>query len=420
MNLPALTSVSVFGLGKLGACIAGSLAKRGFNVVGVDVDAAKVDAVNRGLPPVEEPLLAETITEGRERLRASLDPKEALATQATFFIPPSPSLPDGSFSNEYLLKSMQSLARVLKEGNKQGHIFVCSSTTTPTACDQVLIPMIEKETGWKCGEGFHFCYNPEFIALGDVVKGLLEPDMVLIGESDAETGRRLEELYQKYCMNSPRIARMSIVSAELTKISVNSYITMKISFTNQLRMIASKLPGSDIHTILDAIGSDSRIGKKYLRAGTSYGGPCFPRDNRLVAYTARQVGLTAPLAEATDQVNESAKMTLAQEVRDQVAPGSTVVILGLSYKPNTYITEESAGLFVAQQLKRSGYRVLVHDFASTPTNSPALHEFEQVDDLASVSKNSEIAAVVACCPWPGYRELALPAGAKLISPWSLR
>src|SRR5262249_5158712 len=151
------------------------------------------------------------------------------------------------------------------------------------------------------------CYNPEFIALGNVIEGLLEPDLVLIGESDSDSGAALAELYKRYNRNSPRIARMSIVSAELTKISLNSFITMKISFTNQLRMIASHYPKADIHDILDAVGSDSRIGKKYLRAGLSYGGPCFPRDNRLLAYAARQAQVEAPLAVASDRVNQRTK-----------------------------------------------------------------------------------------------------------------
>ena len=125
------------------------------------------------------------------------------------------------------------------------------------------------------------------------MKGLLEPDMVLIGQSDPQSGAVLEAMYKKYNQNQPNIARMFIVSAELTKISVNSYVTMKISFTNQLRMIAEQFPKANIHDVLDAIGSDNRIGRKYLRAGLSYGGPCFPRDNRLLAYTARQLGLAA-------------------------------------------------------------------------------------------------------------------------------
>src|SRR5207302_11479889 len=151
---------------------------------------------------------------------------------------------------------------------------------------------------------------PWFVALGNVINGLLETDLVLIGESDRESGTALEERYRKYTRNLPRIARMSIISAELTKISVNSYITMKISFTNQLRMLAGRFPKADIHAILEAIGSDSRIGQKYLRAGLSYGGPCFPRDNRLLAYAARQAGLEAPLAEASDRVNQQTNADL--------------------------------------------------------------------------------------------------------------
>src|SRR5260221_3298537 len=117
---------------------------------------------------------------------------------------------------------MQPIAGAVRARGKKGHLFVCSSTTTPGAMDTVLIPMLERELGGVCGRDFGVCYNPEFIALGNVINGLLEPDLVLIGESDSESGAALEQLYKKYNRNSPRIARMSIVSAELTKISLNS------------------------------------------------------------------------------------------------------------------------------------------------------------------------------------------------------
>src|ERR1051326_7541169 len=339
----SIESISVCGLGKLGACMAATFAARGFSVVGVDIDPEKINKVNDGKPPAEEPLLAETITQANGRLSATNDPAEAGPTDVSFFIPPSPSLPDGSFSNEYLIKAMRPIARAMRDAGKKEHIFVSSSTTTPGAVDGVLIPMLEQETGWRCGSEFHVCYNPEFIALGNVVNGLLEPDLVLIGESDPKAGAALEELYRKYTRNDCRIARMSIISAELTKISVNSYITMKISFTNQLRMIAEQFPKADINVILDAIGTDTRIGKKYLRAGLSFGGPCFPRDNRLLAYTARQSGGAAPLAEASDKVNELTKANLLEKVARVRPAGATVLVLGMSYKPDTYITEESAG-----------------------------------------------------------------------------
>lgn len=414
-----IEKVSVCGLGKLGACIAATIAERGFDVLGVDIDPEKVRRVNAGQPPVEEPLLAETIAAARPRLRATTDHREAVETDVSFFIPPSPSLPDGSFSNEFLLKAMQPIAAAVRAKGKKGHLFVCSSTTTPGAVDGVLIPMLERELGGECGRDFSVCYNPEFIALGNVIMGLLEPDMVLIGESDPESGAALEQLYKKYNRNSPRIARMSIISAELTKISLNSYITMKISFTNQLRMIAEQFPKANIHTILEAIGSDSRIGQKYLRAGLSYGGPCFPRDNRLLAYTARQAGLEAPLAEASDRVNQQTNSNLFEKVQRLATPETIVAVLGLSYKPDTYITEESSGLFLAQQLKRHGYRVLVHDYGAKPANAPSLHEFEQLDDPAGLEKRKDIGLVVICCPWPQYRALKFAPGTKTMTPWKL-
>jgi len=414
-----IQNVSVFGLGKLGSCIAATYAFRGFNVVGVDIDPEKVQRVNSGLPPVEEPLLGEIIGQSRARLRATQDVREALATDASFFIPPSPSLPDGSFSNEFLLKAMQPLAKAAREAGKKGHLFICSSTTTPNACDTVLIPMLEKETGWKCGPDFGFCYNPEFIALGNVINGLLDPDMVLIGESQAEYGEALVAAYKKYNRNQPQIARMSIISAELTKISLNSYITLKISFTNQLRLIAEQFPKADIHVMLDALGSDTRIGKKYLRAGLSYGGPCFPRDNRLLAHAARQVGLEAPLAEASDRVNELTKEKLLEHVRQLVTKEDTVAVLGISYKPDTYITEESAGLYLAQQLKRNGYKVLVHDYGATPANSPSLHEFEVLADPGALAARDDVKVAVLCCPWPQYKSIHFAPATKVVAPWKI-
>jgi UDPglucose 6-dehydrogenase len=400
--------------------MAATFASRGFEVLGVDINAEVVAKINAGQPPVDEPLLPETVQTAGQRLKATINAADAVETDASFFIVPSPSLPDGSFSNEFLMRAMQSVAQAVKAARKTNHLFVCSSTTTPGACRQVIIPMLEQQLGGKCGKAFGFCYNPEFIALGNVVRGLLEPDMVLIGESDERNGALLEELYKKYNTNRPKIARMSITSAELTKISVNSYVTAKISFTNQLRMIAEQYADTDIHAILSAIGADSRIGHKYLRPGLSYGGPCFPRDNRLVAYAAKQVGLRAPLAEATDAVNEMSKERLAQQALASVKSGDAIAVLGMSYRPGSYIVEESAGLHVAQSLKRNGCRVLVHDCAANTKNSPSLLEFETLSDLEKLKSDKRVKAVVICCEWEGYGRIALPLGVKVFDPWGVR
>jgi UDPglucose 6-dehydrogenase len=419
-NVESLNSIAVFGLGKLGACIAATLAARGFKVIGVDIDPEKVRRINAGEPPVEEPLLAETIKEGRSRLRATTNIADAVQADASFYIPPSPSLLDGSFSNEFLLRAMQPMAKAIKAASKKGHLFVVNSTTTPGAMRGVILPMLEQETGWHCGREFGLCYNPEFIALGNVVRALLEPDMVLIGEADSVSGQRLADLYERYNTNKPRIARMSLTSAELTKISLNSYVTMKISFTNQLRLIAEKFPDANIHDMLAAIGCDTRIGSKFLKSGVSYGGPCFPRDNRLVVYTARQHGVEAPLAEASDNVNEISKRALADQALALVKPGETVAVLGLAYRPQTYIVEESSGLHLAQYLKQHGIRLLVHDYQAKPDNSPSLIEFENLDTPELLSKHPEIKLVAICCPWPQYADITLPPNVKVIDPWGIR
>jgi UDPglucose 6-dehydrogenase len=416
----SLNCIAVFGLGKLGSCIAATLAARGFQVIGVDIDPEKVRRLNAGQPPVDEPLLAETIGRTDGRLRATSQVREAREADASFYIPPSPSLPDGSFSTEFLLRAMQSMARVIRETGRNRHLFVVNSTTTPGAMKSIIQPMLEREVGGVCGRDFGLCYNPEFIALGNVVRGLLEPDLVLIGESDALSGDQLAELYQRYNTNQPKIARMSLTSAELTKISVNSYVTMKISFTNQLRLIAEKLPDANIHQILDAIGCDSRIGPKYLRAGLSYGGPCFPRDNRLVAYAARQCGVQAPLAEATDRVNEATKEALLTQVLNLSQPGDTIAILGMAYRPNTYIVEESSGLYLAHHLRHHNRRVLLHDPQAKPENSPSLFEFENIDRSEAFLDHPEIKVAVICSPCPEYQRIALPSGAHVLDPWGIR
>ena len=418
--MASLQRLSVIGLGKLGACMAATFAQRGFNVLGVDNNPEVVRKVNAGLPPVDEPLMAETVADAKGRLRATTDAKEAANTDASFVIVPSPSLPDGSFSNEFLMRALQPIAQAVKTAGKKNHLFIVSSTTTPSACRKVIIPMLEQQIGGACGKKFGFCYNPEFIALGNVIRGLLEPDLVLIGESDKRSGDLLAELYHRYNTNRPTIARMSVTSAELAKISLNSYITMKISFTNQLRMIAEQYADTDIHQILDAIGADSRIGKKYLRAGLSYGGPCFPRDNRLVSYAARQAGLGAALADATDAVNESAKQRLAEQAQKVVSSGETAVVLGMAYRPGSYIVEESAGLHVAKVLKDAGCRVLVHDCAANPQNSPSLLQFEPLGLLGKLKTEKAVKAVLICCPWPEYRKVSLPKGVKVFDPWGVR
>ena len=356
--------LSVIGLGKLGTCMAACFASKGFGTIGIDINKEVVGAINDGKAPLAEPRLQELITASGNKLRGTQDFEEAIhQSDISFLVTPTPSKPDGNFSDKYLSLSLEPLATALKKSNKRYHLFVITSTVSPRTTEESLIPLIEKFSGRKLNEGVGVCYNPEFIALGSVIDDFLNPDLVLVGESDKSAGDQLAKLYKAVCENRPYIARMSIISAEITKISLNSYITMKISFANTLANICERIPGADVDAITKALGTDKRVSPHYLKGGPAYGGPCFPRDNRAFAAFAKKYRYEAKLAKTTDEVNEYQLKHLLNLVLKQILEthDKRVSILGLAYKPNTPVIEESAAIKIINELTKEDVNITVYD-----------------------------------------------------------
>lgn len=355
-----MTCVSVVGLGKLGACMAASIAARGHIVTGVDCNTSTIQLINSGLPPVFEPALAGKLAEASSRLRATQDYTEAiLKSQLTFVVVPTPSEDHGGFSLQYVEKAMQQIGAALRQKGEY-HLVVLTSTVLPGSCEFSVLPILEDASGKRCGKDFGFCYHPEFIALGSVIRDFLNPDFVLVGEADAQSGEKLAAFYQDVCENRPPVARVSIINAELAKIAVNTFVTMKITFANMLAAICEQLPGGDVDEVVRAIGLDTRIGSRYLKGALGYGGPCFPRDNVALAYLARALGQRALLAEATDEYNRTIVPRLADRIESLSVRGP-VAVLGMGYKPDTTVIEESQGLQLAKQLAARGLNVVVYD-----------------------------------------------------------
>lgn len=354
-------TVSVIGLGKLGSPMVACLAERGFSVIGVDVNSTFIDQINAGEAPVQEPGLPEMLHRNREFIRATADYSEAIAqSDATFVIVPTPSDASGKFSLKYIFSAIEHIGAALRQ--KDGyHLVVITSTVMPGATDQEIRPALEAASGKRCGEGFGLCYSPEFIALGNVIHDMLNPDFVLLGESDPQAGALLEQIYRQLVNGNPPFSHMNLVNAELAKISVNTYVTTKISYANMLGEICENLPGADVDVVTSAIGQDSRIGKKYLRGATGYGGPCFPRDNIAFGVLAQAVGANATLAAATDAVNRKQAERIVSRLLPKLVPNAKVGILGLSYKPDTGVIEESQGVALAKELLSKGYAVVLYD-----------------------------------------------------------
>jgi UDPglucose 6-dehydrogenase len=397
--------LSIIGLGKLGAPMVAVMAHKGHAVVGVDVNPAAVQALQQGRAPVKEPSLDEMIQANRERITATQDLEAALlATEATFIIVPTPSSQDGTFSMDFVLKAAEKIGGALRK-KKEWHLVVLSSTVMPGCTEGVLLPALENHSGKKCGKDFGLCYNPEFIALGSVIRDMLNPDMILIGESDPRSGATLESLYSALCESSPRIQRMNFVNAELTKLSVNTFVTTKISYANMLAQLCETIPGADVDVVTSAIGFDTRIGAKYLKGALGYGGPCFPRDNVAFSAIARTNGVPALLAEATDQLNRQQVPRLARMILSHLPKGGTVGILGLSYKPDTEVIEESQGVALAKELLALEIPISVYDPAAM--DNARRHLAGNVTFAGSAAECVGIADVLAITtPWSEFRTLS--------------
>lgn len=399
---------SVIGLGKLGSPLSAVLASKGHEVIGVDLNSHFVDAINQGKAPVEEPRLQELIDASKGRLSATTDYEKAIfGTDITFMIVPTPSDSNGVFTNKYVIESLKSIGQALRK--KDGyHVVNITSTVMPGSCDGEIKVALESASGRTVGKDVGLCYNPEFIALGNVVHNMLYPDMILLGESDSRAGDMLESIYKTSCENNPPVMRMNLVNAELTKISVNTYVTTKISYANMLADICDRLPGADVDVVTTAVGMDSRIGRKYLKGAIGYGGPCFPRDNAAFAKLAHSLGARPDLAEATDRLNDYQIDRLMAITKKLLAGRRHVSILGLAYKPDTPVVEESQGVELAARLADEGFTVTVYDPLATENAMVELKDkVVAVGSAEDCVKHADV--VIVATAWAEFKQVSSSA-----------
>lgn len=357
--------LSLVGLGKLGLPLAACYAEAGFEVLGVDAVPAVVDAVNGGRSPLVEPQMEELMrTHGGKTLVATLEHARAIAeTDITIILVATPSNHDGSFSNRCVEQALASLGEALRGSAKPYHLFVISSTVVPGSTTGSFIPLLEQKSGRKLGEGFGVCFDPDFVALGNVVKDFQNPDMVIIGQSDDRAGTQWEAIHRKMCRNQPPVARMTLINAEIAKVCLNVYVTVKISFANMVANLCERIPGADVDAITGAIGQDKRISPYYLSGGLSFGGPCFPRDTVAFKTIAQRYEADALLVEAVDELNRRQDIHLLDTVAAlaRQEPGRPVGILGLAFKADTPVITASSGMALACNLAEKGVPVVVFD-----------------------------------------------------------
>lgn len=410
--------ICIIGLGRLGAPFATCWLKRGFEVIGVDKNPIILDCLRNRKSPVVEPLVEEILQEHGHRLTVSDNIKESVkSADITFILVSTPSNLDGTFSPALVLDVCNHVGEALKE--KSDHIVVVASTISPGAVNKTVIPALEQASGKTCGTDFDVCYVPEWVALGELVKGFLDPDFTIIGADNPKAGERVAELYSEFLSAGMHkatgdwgglsqqylgIRHMSIINAEIAKVCLNAYIATKITFANAIANYCERTPGADAAVVTSAIGEDSRIGSKYFRGGTSYGGPCFPRD--IQAFSALG-GMPHLLAETVDVCNGKRVKDLGRAIA-KLEP-IRVGILGMAFKAGTAVIQDSPSLWLAHWLNTLDIDLIQYD--------PLIVEEGISNDLEDTIISCDVLVLMNPCKEFKSVNKALWQGKRIIDCW---
>jgi len=352
--------ISIVGLGKLGLPIFSCFISKGFKVIGIDNNSNRLKEISSLSTSIVEPQVSELLKNHLRRNQLTTDLRSAILNSSlTFIMLPTPSETSGAFSGEFILGVCEEIGRILKTKSTY-HLIVILSTIMPGTMKKIQ-NSLEKYSDKRITKDFGLCYSPELVAIGNIVETYLNPDFVVIGESDSKAGKKLSGIYQQLFLNNPPIIHMNYTNAEICKIALNAFITTKISFANTLAEICERIPGANVDTITSTIGQDSRIGTRFFKGGLGPGGFCFPRDHKAFSYLSSQVGVGALLSTATDVANSRQAKRIVSWVENILPKNGEVGVLGIAFKPGTNTIEESQGLKIAKEIAKKGILTRIYD-----------------------------------------------------------
>ena len=352
-------SVSIFGLGYVGSVSAACFASMGHKVIGVDVSRAKVEMMDSGKTPIIEDRMSEMVAEAHRTgvLRATNDATAAVMnSEVSFVCVGTPSLKNGKLDLSHIEGVAREIGAAIRQ-KKSPHVFVLRSTVLAGTTETVAIPILEKESGKKCGQDFTVCYNPEFMREGNAVGDFLNPPYTILGASDTRHLAPLRELYK----NTPgTLYETTIPVAEMVKYFSNCYHALKVGFANEMGTMCKHL-GVDAHAVTKIFTSDTKlnISSAYLFPGFAFGGSCLPKDLRAITYKAKELDLKLPLLESlmpsnAEHIDRAVEMVMSTRKKK-------IAQLGLSFKAGTDDLRESPQVQLIKRLMGEGLEIKVWD-----------------------------------------------------------
>lgn len=354
--------ITVVGTGYVGLVSGACFADVGIEVVCVDVAQKKIDGLKNGIMPIYEPGLEEIVKRNYAsgRLQFSTNLGEAIqGSEVAFIAVGTPPGEDGSADLKYVLAVADEIGRTMSN-----YIVVATKSTVPVTTGEKVRAAI-KAALEKRGADIPFAVasNPEFLKEGAAVEDFMKPDRIVIGVDDEKAEGIMKRLYKPFQLNGDRIIFMDIPSAEMTKYAANAMLATKISFMNDIANLCEKV-GANANMVRKGIGSDPRIGTKFIYPGVGYGGSCFPKDVKAIIKTGKQYGYDLKVLQSVEEVNEAQKHVLVQKVKQHFGEdlsGKTFALWGLSFKPNTDDMREAPAIVIIDELLAAGAKVKGYD-----------------------------------------------------------
>ena len=406
--------ITVVGTGYVGLVTGTCFAETGLDVVCLDIDKKKIQDLKKGIVPIYEPGLERLIERNvvNKRLLFTTDYKEAIeGSDAVFIAVGTPPGEDGSADLQHVLKVGSQIGQFMKDYK----VIATKSTVPVGTAEKVRIAVQEELIKRKVDIPFDVASNPEFLKEGNAIDDFLKPDRIVIGTDSERAEKIMKRLYKPFTLNGHPIIFMDIASSEMTKYAANAMLATKISFINDIANLCERA-GADVNLVRKGIGSDSRIGNKFIYAGVGYGGSCFPKDVKALIRTGHDFGYPMRILQAVEDVNQEQKGVLVDKISAHYKKdlkGKTFSVWGLSFKPNTDDTREAPAAVLIEALLKAGCRVKAFD-------PVAMEEFEKnYGDKVEYAKDRyetliDSDGLILVTEWSEFRMLNYPVMEKLM------
>lgn len=409
-------NISVIGAGYVGLATAAGLASKGHNVIIIEADEAKVNLLNQGRAPFSEAGLGALLSDcvmSNGNLIASSDYQGISRSDITLICVGTPSNSDGSINLSYIEDSAKRIGKVLRK-KRRYHLVVVRSTVIPGTTRDVVIPLLEKYSQKKVGKDFGVAVNPEFLQQGKALHAFLNPDRIIIGEYDHKAGSMVERIYSESGISAP-VVKTDVTTAEMIKYASNAFLSLKISFINEIGNICKRL-GLDVYAVAKGISFDSRIGERFLNAGVGFGGFCLPKDLQALVFAgSNDWGYYPQLLQSVLDVNKAQAVKIVEMVEQKIGSlrNKKISVLGLAFKPNTDDIRNAPAIRVIEMLLGRGASVRTYDPKAMPNARQVLLQDVKFCSSASEAINDSD-CVLILTEWDEFGELSLYTGRTVI------